>query len=1013
MALNAATRFDVGPQHVYWKINEAICQAFLSGKFSHAPVYLDFEDEAHSALAVVLECSENEVNQKISEAVSGVICRNVTSPFEFFENSFEAWKSRNYQGNPPFIALLSALSIAAENMCSDGDFKANNYYDRLFQFLHIEDEALQSRIRQKFKLTRRYWEAWNSWLIENDGNFGLPTAQQLNAYKYVSYAMSQALVREAERKNLQKMFEHFDLTPGQQMSPEELYPYIQKWVTNFGSRTLKTLWKSKGIDHIVTQIASHELLNWSGPVNRSRDAGALSRKILLGAQWQGFPNKLRFFLAAQSPGLKAGDQLLVETSGSRNAFNGIQQLSLSTCAIPNSFTLGPAQNILIDAFLMTEVVLSAGETEKFSRRSRPIIALALDEGGTYYSEVSRVSLLNPHIVLCRAGAKGFVAGFLQSYARPGFQEVQPSEAQNLPAGWAAFRDVQIFQAAENVDENMQVLVPLSDTSLMIMGGIKLTRNTWHCRAPLEVSATLRDKNFNLNVIEQKLGEDGVCIKLSESSNGSAIATLDPRQLGRNLNFLCVMERDGEVIKSQHLSLRDADKPLKVVDGQYSQLAYTPSVDRPLGALSAEVIEGDFALELSRQATVADYVAGNGSPHERLRVFDFQGDDTESGEEFSNNSGDYGSSSAEIVGQENCASRGRHSVWICQPHDRNSSQYADKWMKCSQCGYVVVVKKRETAKSKPVAVTPRPLVLPERQKAVFEEDIFLDAFCFLGGGSWNQASNMCAHIEGGDLSAYRYIRNLIALGHMDVKLDLPHFRPKAWSISPPFFFETHKGELVLSGYRCGSLVSKLEEVSRSAGIEITYHEQRHAPARIALRNGTGKLTSDVLSGVADPHGRVPILAGNLSEVWIARCPAMSSIEDALPVVHIELAAGVKTEKFDFLDGKWKLVSDDRDPGAYRSSSWNAPHYYVDGNGRKKKASQEVVKFLASRHARISLVDYLAGDFALATPLGCPLPGVYERAVIASSGYLPVQKSGRLIYRDVKLDIANAVRDRLYS
>src|SRR5690606_32412634 len=112
------------------------------------------------------------------------------------------------KSRPPYTALLFTLAQAAEEMVSDGDFSAGNYYERLSALTNVPTR----RLSINGKSTGQFWSAFNGWLANTDYLFGRPTARAINSNKWVSIAMSQAIVREIDRQRFHHMFEKYNFT---------------------------------------------------------------------------------------------------------------------------------------------------------------------------------------------------------------------------------------------------------------------------------------------------------------------------------------------------------------------------------------------------------------------------------------------------------------------------------------------------------------------------------------------------------------------------------------------------------------------------------------------------------------------------------------------------------------------------------------------------------------------------------------------------------------------------------
>src|SRR4029078_9135383 len=76
------------------------------------------------------------------------------------------------------------------------------------------------------------WNSLNAWLDDWDGTRGRPTARSLDSRRYVSIAISQALVRQHDRLQLRKIFQFYDLVPGQPIGVTQMRQVLQHWFSS-------------------------------------------------------------------------------------------------------------------------------------------------------------------------------------------------------------------------------------------------------------------------------------------------------------------------------------------------------------------------------------------------------------------------------------------------------------------------------------------------------------------------------------------------------------------------------------------------------------------------------------------------------------------------------------------------------------------------------------------------------------------------------------------------------------
>ena len=82
----------------------------------------------------------------------------------------------------------------------------------------------------------------------------------------------------------------------------------------------------------------------------------------------------------------------------------------------------------------------------------------------------------------------------------------------------------------------------------------------------------------------------------------------------------------------------------------------------------------------------------------------------------------------------------------------------------------------------------------------------------------------------------------------------------------------------------------------------------------------------------------------------------------------------------------------------AESWSAPY--------------QVIKLQAARYEGVHLHGYDAANRAFIATLGCDVPGLLGRALVACSGQLPTMGRGLLSYTGVPQAIADNILDTLY-
>ncbi|MGW1712723.1 hypothetical protein [Streptomyces sp. NPDC002156] len=142
-----------------------------------------------------------------------------TEIFTRLEWRCQQWAYGHRNDAPPSLPLLAASVLAASKMASDGDISSSNYYRRLADVFGVGEHE-QTTLRAHFKSVADMWGALDAWLEVQGGERGYSTISGDTHLTRIGYPMSQALLREQDRRILTTFFAAMGVRPG---SPEE-YP---------------------------------------------------------------------------------------------------------------------------------------------------------------------------------------------------------------------------------------------------------------------------------------------------------------------------------------------------------------------------------------------------------------------------------------------------------------------------------------------------------------------------------------------------------------------------------------------------------------------------------------------------------------------------------------------------------------------------------------------------------------------------------------------------------------------
>lgn len=1015
---------DSGIQHtsfdLYRSFNDAVNTCFFDGRHSHAPVYLDLEEAVQLELAARLGWPVEEVEKLAGKAVAGTLDFTGGDPYARHLSWLGQWEGRGPHGPPPFTGLLCLLSLAAEKMRADERFSSNNYYHRLVEVLDLDASKVRNKLTFHAKSTRAFWRALNRWLGERDFELGRPTARQVNNWKYASYAISQALVREGDRRNFHRLFEKLGLSPGDDIADGEMALYIHEWMATAGpSPWLRKIWNAPDLRERVVSAASAELEAWTGPGGTASEGGPPRRRLSWIAGISTFPRP-RFALSLCAPSLDAPSIGGLHLSGSHSAaaeaaFADCEgELVLSPLGTGKHLALGPADHIGIGPLMFASFELEVeGAARRFVHTPKPVIALAKSETSPFYREAARVSLLKEHLVLCHENWTGAVAKFLEEHASPGYTLLEPGQLPGIPEGWRLFCGVVVAYSPNSVNDNLAVLVPIAGgASIQFSGGLRLGPGIWHAGAPPKVTAAVEDGTFTLTVLREGLDDEAE--KVSVSSIRQAVS-LDLEGLSEldGGNFRAVVAQGRNEKAEKALSFRSAGTPRPA--GSHP-IGHRPGDTSPRWAISATSLGGSAGeilqgLQLPQNLPAA---AGVGT----APLIDLVRYDAEMGRELDEEATPAFKPKAFEGGAESCLIRGYH-YWIVEPFLKGDNRYEAKRMQCRDCGISTMSRRRRRGERTRGAQIRRFGAAGQRISASRPEDpgtvspdTVLDALCYLGRGSWTKFQTLAMTCRDEPWYPKSLARRLVEAGHVDVEMDFATMRPARWQIAPPVLVECAAGgTFFLAGFRSPALLDAVADALEGIGSEYVPSGEDGRLSAHAWRCDAAEEVVGALGGIVDPLDRKVTIVSGAAERLAAALPGLSELRDALPSVHMEAPPDLQV--FEPGSGKWRQIDSSHAPGAYRSSYSACRYFYRGADGSARAGTAELVKTLAAREAMVALHNYDEESGTFSAVLGCEPPDLFARALVACSGREPTRENARVIFTGVPPRVGHLLLSKIYS
>lgn len=943
----------------YDRWGSAIAEEFFTGRNGSRPVYLDLEEEALGRVAASLGIPSG------SDPAEGLITAvRVTLPLDrdgplFAEHAarLAAWKKGDRAAPPPVMALLAYFSLVAEYMRAEGDMAASNYYGRFVSMLGGDplDEDVKHRVFRAFAdRSGDFWGALNAWLQEEPEVRGLPTAFAFDRRAYVGPALSQALVRDGDRRALVRLLAEAGMKPGQTVAVDEMRRLLEERLPDAPlSAGLKRLAESDDVLGRIAEVACVELAAWAGGAEETAAGADATGRVALWAILRRIPRRsLRLGVAAVAPEhvttLAPGPECDEAGRAALNAAGG----SVSLASPESDGWRAVAGAVGIADLLASRLELTGEHGFRARRRPLPVVALAREGSSDVYREVERVSLAAQHLLLAVESTRERLDRELASIARAGFRvhESMPG----LPRGWLLYEGVEIVGITETSAPDLAVLVPLAWTELSLDGGMKLPgRSTWHSRSAPELKATAPPGR---TVLARLLGPDGEGYDLG-SFEGALIYDLDD---------------------------------LELEDGEYRVELLEPGDERVLGAVAmnlrcADAVPPNGAPPLERgPATGPLWPLTSESDH--LPAGAPEADEEDVAEEAG--------PAVASVGVPRCYLSGAHHI-VLPPAGRDSSRRGGTIEGvCRYCG----LEKRFPARpwrgrdrgagrppaARPVAVPP----LPEERQVDY--DLLLDALSLIGQGRPDRVRSLLDGLEIDSWAPSEALRTLSALGHVDVGLDR-QLRPAAWRVAPPTVVLA-EGEAFLAGFRSEQLLYELGNAT-----ELRYEPQHEAPERVLLPGLAREEAEQLASRIDLPLRVLETPARSL----MSALPDLLTLRTALPALQAPPHRGA----IERLEGnRWRPVDLPSADGGYRTKGMPRLVWHRRGSDLRV-ADSRLVRWLSSPPRELMTIG---PDEQVTCRLGAKPPWLYERALVLASGFAPLPGADfTVIYRGVPSALAEGL------
>jgi hypothetical protein len=1030
----------------YSELNDLLCDEVFPAEKSFRPAYVEIDDDVEISLMEFFDCKQDEIRGHIAELVAERISQTGTThdPFVGIHRNLLNWRKSlaKEPSNYPEIPLLLTFTFAAVDMGGDGGHDPNAYYPRLYEMLKVSDQNTLADSYRKF--SSYLWGSLNHWLdVVHKSQYGIGTAYSIGSLHHVGFPLSQALIRSTDRKKLPRLFRRNGFSAFASIIENDIEPIIDEWVTAeehaYGSykapsKPFKRLWEQADAREKMCTLICRELESWDGSVPKvMREDGELvdddELLVRLEATRTSFPSqKLNVSFAVSGFSLK--DKRAIDVIDSNGGSHSIAlTVDPSGWMRPNVGVLPISDRDLLEKGL--SVAYEGGL--KASRPPKKVVVLRLDDLTHRFREVERIELGVRSMVIVQDFKETLnsVRAIINTCSRPSPREITASELPGLPDGWVLFTEVELFQPPnpELVQHiNLESLKPVQSGSLTFSSGLQLPGRTpkWHGSVGLEIRATVMGSSKLIVRIEQIEEGESISTEETEYFQQTIIHKIDKNELEDGDYKVQILVGDEmELFTSRNLYIRSADTPDHETWKKAERLVYdlgkSPSAALAASQLSSEnylhidgampVFEDESELNLSTRIPQVSEWWGTKTAIIDSKVKGFSLADTASYPCFEN-----GNHYIELP----TAERNKLGTGF-QKQEGGKIQGVCKW-----CGLVrryianpwVLERMRERALENSADVKievalPKISItdLPKVDELVVTPDHALDALMHLGGGSDGYISSIASNVDPSALFRHDFVRTLEQIAHIDVSRD-PLFQIDSWEINPSIIVKT-KDDFFLTGYWPTSFWSGL--ISILGADKVFDVPEPGTASRMTIKSVTVKELEDALREleisaeiVDSPSRRMLEILPDIRLAALGLPDTASSIFDEVCIYSPEQNA-------------WAPISDSRPAhvGGFRVSSAYRNQYVVVTpddleNRRIRYCSAEFAKFYAAATSmKKPLFSYRKDQQILIVPKGAPLPGMYGRAAVMASGYLPEPDvSGRyLIYNEISIELAELLAARL--
>jgi len=208
-----------------------LCAYFFNPNNAGAPVTFFVDDELVRQLAGIDDAAEALAD--LASAVRGRLGpEQGDGMFARIHRECQRWRQADPGSCPPSLPLLAVAVLAATHMARSGKIAAHNYYVQLRPLLGLPASGgSPPGYGADIPVLWRQLEWWLD--VHHRGALGHSTIREHHFYTKIGFALSQALFRESDRRQLSEFYrsllrptEHFDQVAAARRRPEPAWSQV-------------------------------------------------------------------------------------------------------------------------------------------------------------------------------------------------------------------------------------------------------------------------------------------------------------------------------------------------------------------------------------------------------------------------------------------------------------------------------------------------------------------------------------------------------------------------------------------------------------------------------------------------------------------------------------------------------------------------------------------------------------------------------------------------------------------